>query len=138
MVYVISGDYRHKLHLPSLSQTKDMILFSSTSVYSITQWNNCTALQLCDTGISSITESFTDNEEKVMWEDWLGAFGPNLYMIFSADLFSVLADQQLPVLPIERIRLQVYRKKTDIDNDTIKYSSIICVISPCVDESLAE
>lgn len=35
----------------------------------ITQWNNCTALQLCHTGISTIAERFAENEEKVMWED---------------------------------------------------------------------
>lgn len=32
-----------------------------------------------------------------MQEHWVGAVGPNFYIIFSADLFSVLADQQLPV-----------------------------------------
>lgn len=117
----------------------------------IARRNNCTALQLCHTGISSITGRLAENEEKVEYvcvcvrARWVGrrngsaAFVylfPNFYMIFLTDPFTVLADQQnsraINHSAIEHTRWESAESKLTLTMLT----AAIWVVTPCVDESL--
>lgn len=99
--FLLIGHITSSFHLFLCEGNQDMRqLLSARVAEDITQWNNCMALQLCDKGISSITQW----EKEVRWK-WgknecerlscVCVFVPKFYMISSSDLFTVLADQDI-------------------------------------------